>query len=77
MAYFDEPDHSGHTYGPESRQTRMQVDLRLPLGQRRKDIQKMPDGEMRNLTADHGMDRNSNERIINLTHYLDKSWYKT
>ena len=79
MAYFDEPDHSGHTYGPESRQTRMQVEtLDCLLGQLWKDIQKMPDGKNVNLivTADHGMDRNSNERIINLTHYLDKSWYK-
>ena len=26
MAYFNEPDHSGHTFGPESRQTRQQVE---------------------------------------------------
>ena len=79
MAYFDEPDHSGHTYGPESRQTRKQVEtLDCLLGQLWKDIQQMPDGKNINLiiTADHGMDRNSNERIINLANSLDKSWYQ-
>lgn len=79
MAYFDEPDHSGHTYGPESKQTRKQVEtLDCLLGQLWNDIQRMPDGKNINLivTADHGMDRNSNERIINLANYLDKSWYK-
>lgn len=79
MAYFDEPDHSGHTYGPESKQTRKQVEtLDCLLGQLWNDILRMPDGKNINLivTADHGMDRNSNERIINLANYLDKSWYK-
>ncbi len=48
------------------------------IGQLWKDIQKMPDGKNVNLivTADHRMDHNSNERIINFAHYLDKSWYK-
>lgn len=79
MAYFDEPDHSGHTFGPESKQTRMQVEtLDCLLGQLWNDIQHMPDGKNVNLiiTADHGMARNSNERIINLANYLDKSLYK-
>lgn len=79
MAYFDEPDHSGHAFGPESKQTRKQVEtLDCLLGQLWKDIQQMPDGKNVNLiiTADHGMGRNSNERIVNLANYLDKSWYK-
>lgn len=79
MAYFDEPDHSGHTFGPESKQTRKQVEtLDCLLGQLWKDIQQMPEGKNVNLiiTADHGMGRNSNERIVNLSNYLDKSWYK-
>ena len=80
MAYFDEPDHSGHTFGPESKQTRKQVEtLDCLLGQLWNDIRQMPDGKNVNLiiTADHGMGRNSNERIVNLAKYLDKSWYKT
>ena len=80
MAYFDEPDHSGHTFGPESKQTRKQVEtLDCLLGQLWNDIRQMPDGKKVNLiiTADHGMGRNSNERIVNLAKYLDKSWYKT
>lgn len=80
MAYFDEPDNSGHTFGPESKQTRKQVEtLDCLLGQLWNDIRQMPDGKKVNLiiTADHGMGRNSNERIVNLAKYLDKSWYKT
>lgn len=79
MAYFNEPDHSGHTYGPESKRTREQVELLdCLLGQLWSDIQHMPDAADINLivTADHGMTRLSNERIIHLDQYLDKSWYE-
>ena len=79
MAYFSEPDHSGHTYGPESRQTRQQVEtLDCLLGQLWDDIQKMPDAADINLivTSDHGMTRLSNERIIRLDKCLDPAWYE-
>ncbi len=79
MAYFNEPDHSGHTFGPESRQTREQVEtLDRLLGLLWNDICHMPDAADINLivTADHGMTRLSNERIIHLDRYLDKTWYE-
>lgn len=79
MAYFSEPDHSGHTFGPESRQTRKQVEtLDCLLGLLWDDIQKMPDAADINLiiTSDHGMTRLSNERIIHLDKYLDRTWYE-
>ncbi|HCD77718.1 MAG TPA: alkaline phosphatase family protein [Prevotella sp.] len=78
MAYFSEPDHSGHTYGPESKQTRKQVEtLDCLLGQLWNDIQSMPDADDINLiiTSDHGMARLSDERIIHLDKYLDRKWY--
>lgn len=78
MAYFNEPDHSGHMFGPESQETRRQVEtLDCLLGQLWNDIQQLPDAKDINLiiTADHGMGRNSNERLINLADYLDKTWY--
>lgn len=80
MAYFDEPDHSGHTYGQESLQTRKQVEtLDCLLGQLWHDIQQMPDAADINLivTSDHGMARNSNERLIHLKDYLDSKWYES
>ena len=79
MAYFDEPDHSGHSFGPESKQTRKAVEtLDCLIGQLWKDIQRMPEGKDINLiiTSDHGMARNSKQRIIHLKDYLDKSWYE-
>ena len=78
MAYFNEPDHSGHTFGPESRQTRQQVEtLDCLLGQLWNDIQHLPNAADINLivTSDHGMTRITNERIIRLDKLLDKSWY--
>lgn len=79
MAYFDEPDHSGHAFGPESPETRKQVEaLDGLLSQLWNDIQRMPDAADIDLivTADHGMARLSNERIIRLDKVLDKSWYE-
>lgn len=79
MAYFDEPDHSGHCYGPESKQTRKAVEtLDCLIGQLWNDIKRMPDGKDINLiiTSDHGMARNSKQRIIHLKDYLDKNWYE-
>ena len=79
MAYFDEPDHSGHSFGPESKQTRKAVEtLDCLIGQLWNDIQRMPDGKNINLiiTSDHGMARNSKQRIIHLKDYLDKNWYE-
>ena len=79
MAYFDEPDHSGHSFGPESKQTRKAIEtLDCLIGQLWKDIKRMPDGKDINLiiTSDHGMARNSKQRIIHLKDYLDKKWYE-
>ena len=80
MAYFSEPDHSGHSFGPESRQTRKQVEtLDCLLGQLWDDIQHLPNAADINLivTSDHGMARVTNERIVRLDKYLDPSWYET
>ena len=79
MAYFDEPDHSGHSFGPESKQTRKAIEtLDCLIGQLWNDIKRMPDAGDINLiiTSDHGMGRNSKQRIIHVKDYLDKNWYE-
>ena len=79
MAYFDEPDHSGHSFGPESKQTRKAIEtLDCLIGQLWNDIKRMPDAGDINLiiTSDQGMGRNSKQRIIHVKDYLDKNWYE-
>lgn len=79
MAYFDNPDHMGHTFGPESKQTRKSVEeLDCLIGQLYHDIKEMPDGKDINLiiTSDHGMTRTMNDRIVNIEKLLDKKWFE-
>lgn len=77
MAYFEEPDHSGHTYGPTSPETRKAVEnMDVLLGQLYNDLRALPDGKNINfiVTSDHGMTTTSPERIIHLSDYLKKEW---
>lgn len=77
MAYFEEPDHSGHTYGPTSPETRKAVEtMDVLLGQLYNDLRALPDGKDINfiVTSDHGMTTTSPERIIHLSDYLKKEW---
>lgn len=77
MAYFEEPDASGHKYGPISYQTRRAmeyVDLLLDDMWRR--IQQLPYASQINLiiTGDHGMAWLDPERHINPMTYLKEEW---
>lgn len=77
MAYFEEPDHSGHMFGPTSPETRKAVEtMDVLLGQLYEDIQRLPNGKDINLivTSDHGMATTSPERLIHLSDYLKKEW---
>lgn len=79
MVYFDEPDYSGHMYGPESKRTRKAMEvLDCLIGQLWMDIKSMPGAEDVNLivTSDHGMARDSRERIIHVEDYLERDWYE-
>lgn len=77
MAYFEEPDHSGHTFGPTSPETRKAVEtMDVLLEQLYNDIRALPDGKDINfiVTSDHGMETTRPERIIHLSEYLKKEW---
>ena len=77
MAYFDEPDYTGHVYGPHSEETAETVHyldslmhalyLRLKAG---------PSGDKLNfiIVSDHGMTEISNERFISWAEVLDQAW---
>lgn len=77
MAYFEEPDHSGHMFGPTSPETRTVVEtMDVLLGQLYDDLRALPNGKDINfiVTSDHGMATTSPERIIHLSDYLKKEW---
>ena len=77
MAYFEEPDASGHDFGPMNRLTRRaleQLDLLLSLMWTR--IQMLPIGSQVNLiiTGDHGMTSVDPERFVDIDDVLPKHW---
>lgn len=77
MVYFDEPDHSGHLYGPHGKETaQMVVSLDSLMGVFWKKIQALPIGKKVNLiiTADHGMEDISDERFVAIGKYVKKEW---
>lgn len=77
MAYFEEPDHSGHSFGPTSPETRKAVEtMDVLLEQLYNDLRALPNGKDINfiVTSDHGMTNTSASRIIRLSEYLKKEW---
>ncbi len=75
--YFDEPDGTGHHYGPEHPETgRVVSSVDSVLGYIRSEISKLEYGERVNLIvlSDHGMAPISPERYINLQDYLREEW---
>ncbi len=77
MAYFEEPDASGHQYGPISRETRMateRIDSLLHTLWIR--LQALPIADKINLivTGDHGMTWVHPERQIFPKDYVKKEW---
>ncbi|CAH8587176.1 unnamed protein product [Schistosoma turkestanicum] len=78
LAYFDEPDETGHSYGPNSIHVAKVVQtLDKILGQLLDDIKRrnLIDKVDIILTADHGMSETSNTRLIPLDKYIDNSLY--
>ena len=77
MAYFEEPDASGHKYGPISRETRQAVEymdsLMQVLWMR---LQALPIGDNINfiVTGDHGMTWVNPERQLYPKDYLEEEW---
>lgn len=79
MAYFEEPDASGHNYGPMHRQTRLamkEMDRLLHLLWTR--IQMLPIASQVNviITGDHGMASVDPKRFVNINDILPRHWYE-
>ena len=78
MAYFEEPDRSGHDYGPMNRLTRRALeDLDLLLSNLWARIQLLPIADNVNLiiTGDHGMTSVDPKRFVDIDDVLPKRWY--
>ena len=79
MAYFEEPDRSGHNYGPMHRLTRRAMeDLDLLLSKMWARIQLLPIASQVNLiiTGDHGMASVDPKRFVDIDDMLPKRWYE-
>ena len=79
MAYFEEPDRSGHNYGPMNRVTRRAMeDMDLLLSKMWARIQLLPIADKVNLiiTGDHGMTSVDPMRFVNINDVLPKHWYE-
>lgn len=77
MAYFNEPDHSGHSFGPASKEVKAAIEsLDRLLGMLYADLRALPYGADINfiVTSDHGMAQTSPERTIRLSDYLRPDW---
>ena len=79
MAYFEEPDRSGHNYGPMHRMTRRAVEnMDLLLSGLWARIQLLPFADKVNLivTGDHGMASVDPKRFVDIDDVLPKHWYE-
>ena len=75
--YFDEPDHTGHTFGPLSQQNRIMVQkMDSIIGVLSKKIDALAIGKRVNLivVADHGMTEISDNKKIVVLDYLKPNW---
>lgn len=79
MVYFEDPDHYGHVYTPQSAETRRCITrLDVLMEQLWEGIRSLPFGEDVNLivTSDHGMSTVSSDRCVSLSGYLKPEWYE-
>lgn len=77
LLYFDEPDHTGHSKGPEHVETGEVVKyLDSVLGYLRKEIKELPYGDKVNLIvlSDHGMGTISPDRYVNINSHMKEAW---
>ena len=78
MAYFEEPDRSGHNYGPLNRLTRRAMeDIDLLLSKMWARIQLLPIASQVNLiiTGDHGMTSVDPKRFVDIDDIVPSRWY--
>lgn len=77
MLYFDEPDHSGHSFGPRSPEVGAAVKrVDDMIGRLREGLAKKKFADQIDLIvlADHGMTDISYERCVNPYDYIKKDW---
>ncbi|EDO48960.1 predicted protein [Nematostella vectensis] len=78
-AYFEEPDHSGHMYGPESEEVVIAIrKVDTITGYLVKQLQKRHLLEKVNIiiTSDHGMSSISSKKLVFLEDYIPPQSYK-
>jgi alkaline phosphatase/predicted AlkP superfamily pyrophosphatase or phosphodiesterase len=74
--YFEEPDHSGHLFGPDSPEVSEAVKKADSiLGELQRKLEAVGAWDSLNIivTADHGMTEISPERVVTLSDYVDTS----
>jgi len=77
MLYFDEPDHTGHSTGPEHSEIEKTIEyLDSVLGYLRSKIEELAYGDRVNLIllSDHGMASISPDRYVNIRDYIPEYW---
>jgi len=75
--YFDEPDHTGHTFGPLSKENEKMVrKMDTIMGQLSSKLDQLSIGKQINLiiVSDHGMTDISNEKKVVILDYLKPEW---
>ncbi|WP_433780190.1 ectonucleotide pyrophosphatase/phosphodiesterase [Flavobacterium anhuiense] len=75
--YFDEPDHTGHNFGPLSPKTEKTViKMDSIIGEISKKLDQLPIGKQINLiiVSDHGMATISNDKKVAVLDYLKPEW---
>jgi predicted AlkP superfamily pyrophosphatase or phosphodiesterase len=75
--YFDEPDHTGHTFGPLSAENK-KIILKMDsiMGQLSSKLDQLAIGKQINLiiVSDHGMAAISNDKKVAILDYLKPEW---
>lgn len=77
MCYFEEPDHTGHMFDPQSQETSDMIEhLDSLMCQFYCELSKLEIFDDVNfiVTSDHGMTSVSSERMIRLSDYLSPEW---
>jgi predicted AlkP superfamily pyrophosphatase or phosphodiesterase len=76
--YFDQPDETGHNYGPLSEENKIMVSkVDAIIGRLMQKLEQLPIGKEINLivVSDHGMSPISNDKKIPILDYLKPEWY--
>lgn len=73
MWYLEEPDHTGHHYSPEAKETAQMIEqVDSVVGYFRNKLSQLPHAKKINfiIVSDHGMARFDKERVLNLADHL-------